>query len=174
MRHFPQLLLLTVAATTGCADSVINVIQPQNQETVTVVGDSFAYIASDLQNVSDRVSYTWNNPMERMTLIHQSFLPHGYGLLVVQDASGFVVDSTLLEYQLETESRAGVPGLWTITLIYAAAWGRAQFSLTPLTGDPLAGVRAPSAAAPDAPVDDRRLRFEPALPGRGAFVPTSH
>ena len=138
MRHFRLILLLAAAITTGCTDSVINVIQPGNQETVTVVGDSFAYIATDLENVSDRVSYTWNNPMERMTLIHQSFLPHGYGLLVVQDASGFVVDSTLLEYQLETESRAGVPGLWTITLIYAAAWGRAQFSLTPLTGDPLA------------------------------------
>ena len=53
-----------------------------------MVGDSFAYIATDLENVSDRVSYTWNNPMERMTLIHQSFLPHGYGLLVVQDAGG--------------------------------------------------------------------------------------
>ena len=148
MRHL-SLLLLLATGTTGCADSVINEIQPGNRETVTVVGDSFAYIATNLENVSDRVSFTWNNPMERLTLIHQSFLPHGYGLLVIRDAAGSVVDSTLLEYQLETESRAGVPGLWTIDIIYAAAWGRAQFTLAPLTGDPLAGARSVPAPGMD-------------------------
>jgi hypothetical protein len=174
MRHLTLLLLLASAGTTGCADSVINEIQPGNQETVTVVGDSFAYLATDLQNVSDRSTFSWNNPMERLTLIHQSFLPHGYGLLVIRDAAGSVVDSTLLEYQLQTESRAGVPGLWTITLIYASAWGRAQFSLTPLTGDPLAGARAPSVPAPGAPADDRRSRGSVAPLRRSTAAVVSH
>jgi hypothetical protein len=144
MRHLRLMLLLATATASGCADSVINDLEPVNQETVTSVADSFSYIATDLKNVTDRVTYGWVNSQERLTLVHQSFLPHGYGLLVILDAAGFVVDSTLLEYDLTTESRAGVPGLWTVILIYTNAWGRAQFTLTPLTGDPLAEGRTAS------------------------------
>jgi hypothetical protein len=162
MRHL-GLLLLIAAGTTGCADSVISDIQPGNQETVTVVGDSLAYIATDLRNVSDRVTFTWNNPAERLTTIHQSFLPHGYGLLVVRDAVGSVVDSTLLEYQLQTYSFAGVPGLWSVTLIYAAAWGRAQFSLVPLVDGPPPSGREAAPPVARQPSDDR-------LPGSGGRI----
>jgi hypothetical protein len=153
-----RLLLLPLLASlaTGCADSVIADIQPANNETVTVVGDSFAYIATNLENVSDRVSYTFNNPLERLTVIHQSFLPHGYALMVIQDASGTVTDSTLLEYQLTTQSRAGVPGVWTVHIIYTGAWGRAQFSLVPLTGDPVAGVRVGTGPEQATEAEDRR------------------
>ena len=81
------------------------------------------------------------------------------------DAAGSVVDSTLLEYQLTTESRAGVPGTWTILLIYTGAWGRAQFSLVPLTGDPIAAeTRTASAPTVDAIADDRRPRGIPPRP----------
>jgi len=162
MRHL-GLLLLIATGTGGCADSVINDIQPGNQETVTVVGDSLAYIATDLRNVSDRVTFTWNNPAERLTTIHQSFLPHGYGLLVVREAVGSVVDSTLLEYQLQTYSFAGVPGLWSVTIIYAAAWGRAQFSLVPLVDGPPPSGREAAPPVARQPSDDR-------LPGSGRRV----
>jgi len=141
MRRLKVLCLLAMAGTAGCADSVINVIQPENDRAVTVVGDSLMYIVSNLENVSQIDTFTWNNPLERSTVYHQSFLPHGYALMVMFDAVGSVVDSTLLEYQLTTETRAGVPGTWTILVIYTGAWGRAQVSLVPLTGDPLAESR---------------------------------
>jgi len=106
--------------------------------------------------VSQVDTFTWNNPLERSTIYHQSFLPHGYALMVMFDAVGTVVDSTLLEYQLTTESRAGVPGLWTILIIYSGAWGRAQFSLVPLTGDPLAAeTRASPGPGVEAVLDNR-------------------
>ena len=106
MRRLRLLLLLATASTAGCADSVINVIQPENDRAVTVVGDSLMYIVSNLENVSQVDTFTWNNPLERSTIYHQSFLPHGYALMVMFDAAGIVVDSTLLEYQLTTQSRA--------------------------------------------------------------------
>lgn len=146
MRRLRLLLLLATAGTAACADSVINVIQPANDRTVSVVGDSLMYLVSDLENVSQVDTFTWNNPLERSTIYHQSFLPHGYALMVMFDAVGVVVDSTLLEYQLTTQSRAGVPGTWTILIIYTGAWGRAQVSLVPLTGDP---VITESRVAPD-------------------------
>ena len=146
MRRLRLFLLLATAGTAGCADSVINVIQPENDRAISVVGDSLAYIVSNLENVSQVDTFTWNNPDERSTIYHQSFLPHGYALMVMFDAAGIVVDSTLLEYNLVTQSRAGVPGVWTVLLIYSNAWGRAQFSLVPLTGDPLAAATAAAAA----------------------------
>jgi len=137
MRRLRLLLLLMVGAgTAGCADSVISVIQPKNDKTITVSGDSISYLVTDMENVTQTDTFTWNNPAERLTTIHESFLPHGYVLLVIFDAVGTVVDSTLLEYQLTTYSRAGVPGTWTVLLIYSGAWGRAQFSLVPLVGEP--------------------------------------
>ena len=42
-----------------------------------------------------------------------------------------MVDSTLLQLDLETETRAGTPGNWTLELILASARGRADFTLTP-------------------------------------------
>ena len=108
MRRLRLLLLLMVGAgTAGCADSVISVIQPKNDKTITVSGDSISYLVTDMENVTQTDTFTWNNPAERLTTIHESFLPHGYVLLVIFDAVGTVVDSTLLDVQLTTYSRAG-------------------------------------------------------------------
>ena len=144
MRRLKLLLVLAMAGAAACADSVINVIQPENDRTITVTGDSVTYLVSNLENVSQVDTFTWNNPAERSTIYHQSFLPHGYALMVMFDAVGAVVDSTLLEYQLTTQSLAGVPGTWTVLIIYTGAWGRAQFSLVPLTGDGLPESRVSS------------------------------
>jgi hypothetical protein len=167
MLRLRLLLLLAAAGTAACADSVINVIQPDNDRAVTVVGDSLMYIVSNLENVSQVDTFTWNNPEERSTVYHQSFLPHGYALMVTFDAVGSVVDSTLLEYQLTTESRAGVPGTWTILIIYTGAFGRAQVSLVPLTGDPVAAeARASRVPGIEAVADDRQPRgVPPRAPG---------
>jgi len=165
MRRLRLLFLLATAGTAGCADSVINVIQPANDRAVTVVGDSLMYIVSNLENVSQVDTLTWNNPAERATVYHQSFLPHGYTLMVMFDAVGIVVDSTLLEYQLTTYSQAGVPGTWTVLLIYSGAWGRAQFSLVPLVGDPPPAEVRTSSVLEMRPAGDRRSRS-----GLGALV----
>lgn len=151
-----SLVLVLAATAAGCVNSIIRELGPGNDETIVILPDSLTYLASNLENVSDRVAFEWTNREPRLQLNHQSFLPHGYGLLIVRDAVGTVVDSTLLEYQLVTESRAGVPGVWTATLIYAAAWGRAQFSLVPLPAD--AVPSAAGTAAPPAVADYRRAQ----------------
>ena len=72
MRRLRLLLLLATAGTAGCADSVITVIQPINDRTVTLVGDSITYLVSDLENVSQVDTFTWNNPDARSCSAHRA------------------------------------------------------------------------------------------------------
>ena len=60
-----------------------------------------------MRNVNDQFTFVWSNPAPKAAVHHDSFIHHGYGILVVQDAVGAVVDSTLLELELETETSWG-------------------------------------------------------------------
>jgi len=116
---------------TGCADSIVRILAPENEPQIVNTAEKFQFIATDLRNVNDRVSTVWANSAPKAKLIHDSFIHHGYGVLVITDGAGVTVDSTLLELNLEAETRVGVPGNWTLTLILAGARGRVNFTLTP-------------------------------------------
>ncbi len=120
-------LLLTL----GCADSIVRVLDETNNPVVTNTPERFEFLATEMRNVHDRFTFVWSNPASKAAVRHDSFIHHGYGILVVQDAAGQVVDSTLLELNLDTETAVGTPGDWTLTLTLASARGRAEFSLTP-------------------------------------------
>ena len=120
-------LLLTL----GCADSIVRELDETNEPVVTNTPDKFEFRATDMRNVNDQLTFVWSNPAPKAAVHHDNFIHHGYGILVVQDAAGQVVDSTLLELNLETETEVGTPGDWTLTLTFASARGRADFSLTP-------------------------------------------
>src|SRR3954469_22624307 len=116
---------------TACADSIVRILAPDNDPQVVDTPEKFQFTATDLRNVNDRVTAVWPNPAAKAKLTHDSFIHHGYGVLIVRDAAGVTVDSTLLELNLEAETRPGVPGNWTLTLILAGARGRVNFTLTP-------------------------------------------
>ena len=126
-----SLSLCLLVLGTGCADSIVRILAPENEPQVIDTPEKFQFTATDLRNVNDRVSAVWPNSAPKAKLIHDSFIHHGYGLLIVTDAAGVTVDSTLLELNLESETRSGVPGNWTLTLILAGARGRVNFTLTP-------------------------------------------
>jgi hypothetical protein len=121
-------LLLTL----GCADSIVRELDETNSPAVTNTPEEFAFIATEMRNVNDKLVFVWPNTASRAAVHHNSFLHHGHGVLVIQDAVGAVVDSTTLEWELESETSVGVPGDWTVSLTLASARGRAEFSLTPL------------------------------------------
>ncbi len=121
-------LLLTL----GCADSIVRELDETNSPAVTNTPEEFDFIATEMRNVNDKLVFVWPNTASRAAVHHNSFLHHGYGVLVIQDAVGAVVDSTTLEWELESETSVGVPGDWTVSLTLASARGRAEFSLTPL------------------------------------------
>jgi hypothetical protein len=115
----------------ACQDSIVRLLGPENDPQTVNTPERFQFTATDLRNVNDRETWTWPNPAPQAALTHDSFIHHGYGILVVLDAAGQVVDSTLLELNLEAETRSGTPGDWTVILVLASARGRVDFALTP-------------------------------------------
>jgi hypothetical protein len=125
------LLALCAGLVLGCADSIVRLLGPENDPQTVNTPERFQFTATDLRNVNDRLVWTWPNPAPKAALAHGSLIHHGYGILVVLDAVGQVVDSTLLEFDLDDSTRVGTPGNWTVILVLASARGRADFTLTP-------------------------------------------
>jgi hypothetical protein len=132
-------LALSLAGAIGlaaCQDSILRLIEPENNEQLTLEPDTFRYFLEELRNVSDRRRFTWRNNQPRALFFHRSFLHHGYGLIIIRDAAGTVVDSTILEWELNTDTEVGVPGDWTIDVILSTGRGRVDFSLKGVAADP--------------------------------------
>ena len=118
-----------LAALAACADSIVRELEPNNDPELVNEPDSLRFTAVDLENVNDKITFTWTNTGTTAAVLHRTFIHHGYGILVIQDGAGVKVDSTILQYELDTETRAGTPGDWTVTLTLANARGRVDFSL---------------------------------------------
>ena len=125
------LVLLAAFVVLGCLDSIVREIDSTNDPKETNNANEFRYRVSDMRNVNDRLQFVWTNSGPRAHFHHNSFIHHGYGIVMINDANGVLVDSTLLELNLEADTKAGTPGDWTITLTLAGARGRVDFSLTP-------------------------------------------
>src|SRR5262245_58848710 len=123
-RRLQQLVTLGVLAiVTGCVDSIVRQLGPENDPVVVNTQDKFQFTATDLENVNDKLTFVWPNSGAKAALHHDSFIHHGYGILVIHDAAGLMVDSTLLVLDLDTETGTGTPGDWILTLIFASARG---------------------------------------------------
>jgi hypothetical protein len=115
----------------GCLDSIVRELGPENDPQVTNTASSFEFRADDMENVNDKLTFNWTNSAPQAAFHHDSFIHHGYGIVIITDGAGVQVDSTLLELNLDTETKVGTPGNWTIELILAGARGRVDFTLTP-------------------------------------------
>jgi hypothetical protein len=115
----------------GCLDSIVRELGPENDPQVTNTASSFEFRADDMENVNDKLTFNWTNSAPQAAFHHDSFIHHGYGIVIITDGAGVQVDSTLLELNLDTETKVGTPGNWTIEVILAGARGRVDFTLTP-------------------------------------------
>ena len=122
------LATLTLAA---CEDTIIKTIGPENVEEVSTSNGVFRYQSWNLDNVHDRREFTWQNPSTVALVHHRNFVHHGTVLITIRDALGTLVDSVPAEWELDHETTAGAPGLWTIKFEYFGARGRVDTSLEP-------------------------------------------
>ena len=129
-------LLALAIGLAACLDSIIKPLGPENVEDVENAPDSFRYFADNLDNVHDNRTFTWRNNGTTAKVLHNNFIHHGSVLMIVRDALGALVDSIPMEWELETETDAGAPGNWTVTLNFYGARGRVDVSLVRKEDEP--------------------------------------
>jgi hypothetical protein len=136
-RGFARVVLAASAVgLVACLDSIVKPLGPENDEEVENLPDNFRYFADNLDNVHDSRTFTWRNNGTTATVEHNNFIHHGSVIMIVRDAAGALVDSVPMEWQLETETDAGVPGNWTVTFNFYGARGRVDLTLLRKEEDP--------------------------------------
>ena len=119
-------------------DSIVRVLGPENDPQTVIHPREVPVFRHGSAKRERPANWTWTNPAPQASLASRQ-LPASWLRHPGRPDAGVVVDSTLLELNLDTETRVGAPGNWTLILVLASARGRADFTLTPKTPEALAG-----------------------------------
>jgi hypothetical protein len=99
---------LSVAACGG------NLIGPDNQLEVTNATDDFQLQATALVDISQTLSYTWQNTGTSANVDQSGTLTAGSAVLTILDDAGTLVYTRSLGETGTFQTSAGVAGMWTI------------------------------------------------------------
>lgn len=103
---------LVAGMLTGCGGG--NLIGPTNQLEVGTAVDNFQFQVSNLDNVSQGLSYTWENTGDQATVDISQAITAGSVILTIRDADGTVVHEEDIRQDNDTDTAVGVAGRWTI------------------------------------------------------------
>ena len=117
--------LVCVAWLVSCDGT--NLIGPENQLEVTNVVDSFQWQVSDLDDVSQTLTYAWQNTGNQADVNQSVTLTSGSAFLRIEDSSGDEVYSRSLAENGTFSTAAGSGGTWTITVTLDRATGTLNF-----------------------------------------------
>lgn len=104
-----------------------NVIGPENQLEVTNVVDSFQWQVTDLDDVTQTLTYAWQNTGDRADVNQSATLGSGSAFLRIEDSSGEEVYSRPLTENGTFSTMAGSAGTWTIRVTLDRARGTVNF-----------------------------------------------
>ena len=62
VRLQPLITLGLLAIVTGCVDSIVRQLGPDNDPVVVNTQDKFQFTATDLENVNDKLTFVWPTP----------------------------------------------------------------------------------------------------------------
>ncbi len=118
----PALVALVSLAACGGG----NVIGPDNQLQVTNAADNFQWQASNLSNVTQTLSYTWQNSGTLAHVDNSSSITGGTATLTITDAGSTQVYSGSLA-SASTDTGAGTAGSWKIEVKLSGVTGTLNF-----------------------------------------------
>lgn len=125
VRFHRMALALSLTALAACSSS--NVIGPENEPEVNNATDNFQWQVSNLDNVSQTLSYTWQNTGTAAN-VNQSTNPSGGSVrLRIRDADGTEVYSRSLSENGTFLTTGGTTGAWTIDVELSGASGTFNF-----------------------------------------------
>lgn len=115
------------AAAAACSDA--NVIGPNNQLQVANQPGTFEWQVTALDQVTQTLTYTWENPGTVANVDQSSSLGSGSATLEVRDAAGAVVYTRGLGDNGTYQTSAGATGSWTVTVTLDGVSGALNFRL---------------------------------------------
>jgi hypothetical protein len=126
-----QALIGLVAMLAACSSG--NVIGPENQPEIANNTDSFEFQVTGLDNVSETLSYTWQNTGTQANVNRSSSVSAGSGTLIVRDADGTEVFRGDLSENSTVATSSGVAGTWQVQVAMSGVSGTLNFRLEKTT-----------------------------------------
>lgn len=124
------LAAMTVLAA-ACDDT--NLIGPANQLEVTNAVDQFQFQLTDLADVDDVRSYTWENTGTQATIDVSQAITGGSALLTITDADGAIMYQEDIADDSDATTPVGVAGMWQIEVRLESATGTFNFRVQKVT-----------------------------------------
>jgi hypothetical protein len=121
---FSFLLILAIGVT-ACGGEIG--LGPDNQLEVTNATDNFQFQVSNMESVSETLSYTWQNTGTQATIDISQAITAGSAILTIEDADGTVVHQEDIADDNDTDTAVGVAGSWTIKVEVQSANGTFNF-----------------------------------------------
>lgn len=116
------LLAVAIAACDGG-----NVIGPDNQPEITNATDNFQWQVSNLDNVTQTLTYNWQNTGTSANVNQATSPSGGSATLIVRDANGAQLYSRSLSETGTFQTDSGTAGAWTIVVELSGASGTFNF-----------------------------------------------
>lgn len=120
-------VLLVLAAVAGCGAA--NVIGPGNQLQVTNAPDDFQFQATDLNNVTQTLTYNWSNTGDSASINQSSSLTGGSATLTVLGPTGTVLYQSGLQNNGTFHTQKDTSGTWQIQVVLTKANGTPNFRI---------------------------------------------
>jgi hypothetical protein len=124
VQHLPWALLAGGLALAGCSGTVIG---PDNQLEVTNATDDFQLQATALDNVSQTLTYFWQNTGISATVNQSGSVTGGSATLRIFDQTGSQLYISSLANAGTFQTAAGLPGMWRIRVELSGMSGTLNF-----------------------------------------------
>jgi hypothetical protein len=109
----------------ACGDG--NVLGPDNQLEVANLTDNFQLQATAIVDVSETMSYVWQNTGTSANVNQSGTVTAGSATLTIQDDAGTEVYQGDLAETGTFQTSTGVAGDWTITVVVSGMSGALNF-----------------------------------------------
>jgi len=120
-------LRLAVLGLALAACSSSNVLGPNNQPEVNNQTDTFQWQVTAMDNISQTLTYTWQNTGTTANVNQSPGLSSGSASLVIEDASGTEVYSRGFSQSGTFTTDSGLAGAWTIRVALSVTSGALNF-----------------------------------------------
>ena len=120
--------LFALVLLSACDTRVVT--EPQYQLQVINLRNDFTFQAAGLEAFSDEVVYSWQSDGTAASVIQSPSVLTGTAMLFIADGAGAQVYQRSLGENGTFATTTGVPGNWTVRLMFSEASGTASFRVT--------------------------------------------